>query len=48
MRSKRAGNGNFRDTQHMGYTGTIDSGAFGAYDFVRIGTQTCLKAEKDT
>jgi hypothetical protein len=44
----RVGAANFRDTRHMEYTGTIDSGAFGAGDFDRIGTQTCLEAEKDT
>ena len=48
MRSMRVLDANFRDTQHMGYTETIDSGAFGACDFVMIDTQTCPKAEKDT
>lgn len=48
MKSMRVRDANFRDTQHMTYTGIIDSVAFGDGDFVRIGTQTCLKAEKDT
>ena len=31
----------------MSYTEIIDSGASEEGDFLRIGTQTCLKAEKD-
>jgi hypothetical protein len=44
----RDGGASFRGIRHVGYTEIMDPGASGeAYSF-RIGTHTCLKAEKDS
>jgi hypothetical protein len=48
MRNMRMGDADFRDTRHVEYTEIIDSGAFSEAEFSGIGTQTCLKAEKDS
>lgn len=38
----------FRVCLHMGYTEIIDFRVSGKADFLRIGTRTCIKAERNS